>query len=177
MQIDRPAEDDTPRDRPEIHAADPPPPTELDTQDRVACALEYRATVDAVFREYHAAREWDEAVPALQESWENHEKKWTHPERSVLTLHPEVSGEWRGDGGRHLTPEANAEVSHGCERIREVGETVITPAMRHIESEDPDRHLAGLDTASRARTASRKRWPMNWKRGRGLPRYKRSRRS
>jgi hypothetical protein len=145
MQVDRPAEDDTPRAGPESRAADTPPPAELETQDRVACAIKYRATVDAVLREYQAARAWDEAVPALRESWETHEKKWAYPERAEPALHPEVPGAWRGDGGRYLTSEANAEITRGCERIREVGETVITPAMRRIEAEDPDRHLAGLE--------------------------------
>ncbi len=145
MQIDHPAEDDTPPDRPDSHPAGPPPPAELDPADRVACVLEYRATVEAVYGEHRATREWDEAVPALRESWENHEKKWPYPERTGPALQPEAPGAWRGDGGRHLTPEANAEVTRGCERIREAGETIITPAMRRIESEDPDRHLTGLE--------------------------------
>jgi hypothetical protein len=63
----------------------------------------------------------------------------------VASAQPEVPGSWRGDGGRYLAPDANAEVARGCARIREVGETVITPAMRRIEAEDPDRHLAGLE--------------------------------
>jgi hypothetical protein len=145
MQIDRPAEDDAPRARPESHTADTRSPAELEDPDRVACALKYRATVDAVNRDYQAAREWDEAVPALRESWETHEKKWTYPERTGPTPHPDVPSAWRGDGDRYLTSEANAEVTRGCEKIREVGETVITPVMRRIEAEDPDRHLAGLE--------------------------------
>jgi len=145
MPIDRPAEDDTPRASPENPAADTPSAAEHETPDRVACALKYRETVDAAYREYQAAREWDEAVPLLREAWENHEKKWTYLERTGPTVHQEVPGAWREDGGRYLAPDANAEVAHGCARIREVGETVITPAMRRIEAEDPDRHLAGLE--------------------------------
>jgi hypothetical protein len=145
MPIDRPAEDDTPRASPERPAADTPSVAEHETPDRVACALKYRETVDAAYREYQGAREWDEAVPVLREAWENHEKRWTYPERTGPTVHPEVPGAWRGDGGRYLAPDANAEVAHGCARIREVGETVITPAMRRIEAEDPDRHLTGLE--------------------------------
>ncbi len=146
MRIDRPAEDDTPRAGPESRTADTPSATVgHETPDRVACATEYRATVDAAYREYRAAREWDEAVPALRESWENHEKKWPHPERTGPALHPETPGAWRGDGGRYLAPDANAEVTRSCARIREIGETIMTPAMRRIESEDPGRHLAGLD--------------------------------
>ena len=146
MRIDRPAEDDTPRARPQSRAAEPPPTASgPEAPDREAYAAEYRATVDAAYREYRAAREWDEAVPALREAWGKHEKKWPQPERTGPTVDPEVPGAWRGDGGRYLAPDANAEVTHGCARIRETGETVITPAMRRIEAEDSGRHLAGLD--------------------------------
>jgi hypothetical protein len=67
VRIDRPAEDDTPRASPEGRAADTPPTASgPETPDRVARAAEYRASVDAAYREYRVAREWDEAVPALQ---------------------------------------------------------------------------------------------------------------
>ena len=145
MRIDRPAEDDTPRAGSESRAGMPPAASGQERPDQVALTAEYRATVDAAYREYRAAREWDEAVPALRAAWENHEKKWTYPERTGPTPHPEIPGAWRGDGGRYLAPDANAEVTRGCARIREIGETTITPAMRRIEAEDPGRHLAGLD--------------------------------
>lgn len=146
MRIDRPAEDDRPRATPESHAADTSAAATVhETPDRVAYAAEYRATVDTAYREYLAGREWDEAVPALREAWENHEKNWAHPERTVQTGHPEIPGAWRGDGGRYLAPDANAEVTRGYARICEVGETIITPAIRRIEAEDASRSLAGLD--------------------------------
>jgi hypothetical protein len=145
MRIDHPAEGDAPSVGPESRVADPALAAEHETADRVAFAVRYRETVDAAYREYQAASEWDEAVPALREAWENHEKKWTYPERAGPAVHPEVPGAWRGDGGRYLAPDANAEVTRGCARIREVSDTVITPAMRRIEAEDPDRRLAGLE--------------------------------
>jgi len=145
VRIDRQAEDDTPRARPESSAADTPPAAAREPPDRMACAAGYKATVDAAYREYRTTREWDEAVPALREAWETHQKKWTYPERTEPTVHPDIPGAWRGDGGRYLTPDTNAEVTRGCARIREVGETVITPAIRRIEAEDPDRHLVGFE--------------------------------
>ena len=146
MRIDRPAEDDTPRDGPESRTADTSPAgAGPEAPHRAALATGYRAAVDAAYREYGAAREWDEAVPALRDAWEGHERKWPLPERTAAAVRPEVPGAWRGDGGRCLAPGANAEVTRGCARIREVGETVITPAMHRIEAEDPGRHLAGLD--------------------------------
>jgi hypothetical protein len=36
-------------------------------------------------------------------------------------------------------------VEQGCLHIRETEEAVVTPAMRRIEAEDPDRHLVGLE--------------------------------
>lgn len=36
-------------------------------------------------------------------------------------------------------------IDQGCERVREIAETVVTPAMLRIESEDPTRRLVGLD--------------------------------
>lgn len=145
MRIDRPTEDDTPAADPESRADTPSPTAEDAAPDRVARAAEYRETVDAAYREYRAARDWDDAVPALREAWETHEKKWTHPERTRPTVHPDIPGAWRGDSGRYLPPDANTEVTRGCARIREIGETVIAPAMRRIEAQDPGRQLAGLD--------------------------------
>jgi hypothetical protein len=146
MRIDRPAEDDTPRAGPESRAADTPQVAAgREAPDRVAYATEYREVVDTAYREYRAAREWDEAVPALRAAWEKHEKKWPYSERTGLTPHPDIPGAWRGDGSRSLAPDTNAEVTSSCARIREIGETIITPAMRRIEAEDPGRHLAGFD--------------------------------
>ena len=36
-------------------------------------------------------------------------------------------------------------IEQGCDRVRETEDTVVTPAMRRIEGEDPDRHLVGLE--------------------------------
>jgi hypothetical protein len=62
---------------------------EAGSAERVARSLEYRATVDAVFR--------------------------THA------------------------------IDQGYRRVKEIEEKTVTPAMRRIEAEDPDRHLAGLE--------------------------------
>lgn len=99
-------------------------PPEL--RDQQAYRAEYRATVEAVYT-------WDAAALELRQTWEAHETKWPSPEDA------------RGDGDRNLNPEANAEVERGCGQIREIAENVITPAMRALESEDPDRHLVGLE--------------------------------
>jgi hypothetical protein len=125
-------------------AADVPAPAfQYETRDRETYYTEYRAAVEA---EYRTAREsWDGVAPQLREAWADHEKKWPSPERQCESPQPDIPGAWRGDGGRFLDPEANAEVDRGCDRIREVGENVITPALRHIEAQDPERKLIGLE--------------------------------
>ena len=60
-------------------------------------AREYRATVEAAYT-------WDAAALELRQVWEAHETKWPSPEDA------------HGDGDRHLSPEANAEVERGCGR-------------------------------------------------------------
>jgi hypothetical protein len=97
-----------------------------ETRDQQAYHAEYRATVEATYA-------WDTAALELRQAWEAHETKWPFPEDAGA------------DAGRHLNPEADAEVENACGRIREIAENIITPAMRAIESEDPDRHLVGLE--------------------------------
>jgi hypothetical protein len=36
-------------------------------------------------------------------------------------------------------------VERGCDRVRETEETAVTPTMRRIEAEDPNRHLVGFE--------------------------------
>ena len=36
-------------------------------------------------------------------------------------------------------------IDQGCARVRETEEKTVTPAMRCVEADDPDRHLAGLE--------------------------------
>jgi hypothetical protein len=109
------------REQADDHGVAPP-----ETRDQQAYRAEYRATVEAAYT-------WDAAALELRQAWEAHETKWPSPEDADR------------DGDRSLNPEANAEVERGCGQIREIAENVITPAMRAIESEDPDRHLIGLE--------------------------------
>jgi hypothetical protein len=100
--------------------------TTPETLDQQSYRVEYRATVEAAYT-------WDAAALELRQVWEAHETKWPSPDDA------------HGDCDRHLNPEANAEVERCCGRIREIAENIITPAMRALESEDPDRHLIGLE--------------------------------
>jgi hypothetical protein len=107
----------------------------------------YQALVD---RAYEAARgptaqdAWAEAVPELRVSWEILKEKYGHEEPAEPAPQAD-GGSWRGKGGRSLDAASNAEIDLGYARIREVGETVIGPAILRVAAEDPTRTLAGFD--------------------------------
>lgn len=130
MRIERADSGDAPP-RPRDGDGDSPvaerPAVPPETRDRHTYHAEYRATVEA---EYRAAREGQSASP----------------ERTSPSPQPDVPGAWRGDGGRYLAPDANAEISKGRERIHEIGKNDIVPPIREIEAEDPGRHLAGFES-------------------------------
>ncbi len=55
---------------------------------------------------------------------------------------------WRGtlSTGPPWRPSDRAyAIDQGYARVQEIEEKTVTPAMRRIEAEDPDRHLAGLE--------------------------------
>jgi len=137
--IDRAEDGDAPARPPaRPDGADAAPP--LDAAERAAEHARYRERVE----DYGSARDaWAEAAPGLHAAWERHVEKYPERERPAPRTQPD--GSWEADGGRRLSPEQNAEASKACADIRDEGEQVILPAMKRVEAEDPERHLAGLD--------------------------------
>ena len=140
MGIDRPGDGDTPGDLPARGAADDAAPL-LDPRARIAEHAGHRATVEQF---YAAAREaWADAVPGLRSAWEKHEEKY--PERERATPRTQPDGSWAADEGRELNLERHVETTSACAEIRAEGLEVVLPAMRRVESADPERRLAGLE--------------------------------
>lgn len=143
MGIERLGEHDTPDHDQELPRGGRPAETHYDPAERRAYWEQYRAAVEAVYPPTRPS--WDAEVPSLREAWADHEKRWDQPERAGQSPQPDSSPGWHGQGDRHLDPDTNAEVDQGCDRIREVSENVITPAMNEIRAQDPDRSLIGLE--------------------------------
>jgi hypothetical protein len=158
--IDRADEDDAPtgrRDSPAVGrdspGVEPDSPTAVDHDadadaERFAEHIRYRAIVEIHAECETARRDWAEALPALQEAWSEHERKYPRPERAGPTL--DRDGSWLGEGDLRLEPKQNAEVDRRCERIHEIGENVILPAILRLEAEDPERRMAGLENFLKA---------------------------
>jgi len=65
---------------------------------------------------------------------------------------PEPRAEPQDRAACHADLRADAEaeyrtyaIDRGCERVCETEQTIVTPAMRSIEAQDPDRYLVGLE--------------------------------
>jgi hypothetical protein len=128
MEIDRPW-DDAPLAHRE--AAEEPADIEPDLQepDKRTARVDYQATVEAAYLE-EAREHWRTvAMPAFEKEWADY--KETHPAA------PRAQAD--------IDEAAADSVRQGCGEIRETEDKIVTPAMRRIEAEDPDRNLVGLE--------------------------------
>lgn len=92
---------------------------------------------------YGVARDaWAEAAPDLRAAWENHKARF--PERMRPAPRTTPDGDWTAGPHRRLSPEQNAEASKACADIADEGRDHILPALKRVESAEPNRCLAGL---------------------------------
>jgi hypothetical protein len=159
--IDRPDDDDQPAVRRAADQTQSPDVTrsalQTESRDRETYYADLRAAVEAErtaaadepdARDVDRDRgidEWTTVTEQFREAWTEHQSRWPRPEREREEATIDSDGGWHGDGGRVLDRDANETVDRGCERIREVEATTITPAMRRIEAQDPNRELIGLE--------------------------------
>jgi hypothetical protein len=100
---------------------------------RVAVSAEESVTAQRITAEEQAASDkWDERVTESRWMWSEYQRKWP-PEDRPPADRPDDDA------------EVSARVEAACDRIADLERDKITPAMRAIESQDPGRHLIGLD--------------------------------
>jgi hypothetical protein len=92
----------------------------------------------AAAEEQNASDTWNERVEKSRWMWSEYQRKWPPEDRRPAD---------RSDDD----PEVNARVEAACDRIADLERDKITPAMRTIESQDPDRHLIGFDDRLKGR--------------------------
>ena len=98
-----------------------------------------------VAREQAAAEKWGESVGESRWMWAEYQRRWPPEERTPVDKSGDEPGSWRGDGTRYLDRADNARVEAACDQIARREEEKLTPALRTLESQDPDRHLVGFD--------------------------------
>ena len=163
MGADRPDDGDTPPDehpdRRDDHGgagdrAAPRGNAQAETRTRQEYYADLRVTVSrqesAVARqvtaeEQAASETWQENVTVSRWMWSEYQRKWPSAERTPADKSTGPSDSWRGDRGRSLDNADNSRVDAECDRITKREKELISPAMRTIESQDPDRHLIGFE--------------------------------
>ena len=83
--------------------------------------------------------------------WSEYKRRWPAEERAEVKRPDDAPGSWRGEGDRSLNPEANSRVEAACDQIADREREKISPAMRAMESQDPDRHLIGFERCLKER--------------------------
>jgi len=87
---------------------------------------------------------WTETANLARWMWDEYHRRWPPEERPQADRSADPPGSWRSDSNRYLDSSTNAQIEAECARIVEREQQKISPAMRDIESQDPDRHLAGF---------------------------------
>jgi hypothetical protein len=119
---------------------------------RVAVATEKSVTAQRIAAEEQAAADkWNEKVTGSRLLWTEYQRKWPPEERRPVDRSNDPPGSWRGDGDRYLKVADNSRVEAACDLIAEREQEKISPALRAIESQDPDRHLIGFDDRRKGR--------------------------
>ena len=162
MGVDLPEEADVP---PEGHAdrrddqtgggrTARPGRTEAETRSHEECYNDLRiadakqqfvAAQRITAEEQAAADTWNGNVTESRWLWAEYQRRWPPEERRPVDTSNDPPGSWRGDGDRFLKVADNSRVEAACDLIADREREKITPALRAIESQDPDRHLIGFD--------------------------------
>jgi len=77
--------------------------------------------------------------------WTEYQRKWPPEECPAVNRPRDPPGSWRGEGDKSLPRAVNDRVEAACDRVTEREQEKISPALRTIESQDPDRHLIGFE--------------------------------
>jgi len=122
------------------------------TDLRTAVSTEESTTVQRITAEEKAAaKKWDKQTEESRWMWTEYQRRWPPSERTPVDRAADSSASWVGDRNRFLDSADNGRVEAACDRIADRERERITPAMRALESQDPDRHLIGFDDRLKGR--------------------------
>ena len=94
---------------------------------------------------------WDETAEQSRWMWSEYKRRWPLEERPPVDRSKDPLGSWHGDSNRLLDRPTNERIEAECDRIAELEEKRITPALRAVESQVPDRHLIGFEHCRKER--------------------------
>lgn len=165
MGIDRPDDPDVPPDKRSDQPAHRAPAETRSHEEyyadlRAAVALRDRSDPGARSKpgeqtendpQAQPATSWEETAELSRWMWSEYKRKWPSEERQPVDRSADPPGSWRGDSNRFLDRAVNERIGAECDRIAEREERRISPALRAVESQDPDRHLIRFDQCLKGR--------------------------
>ena len=119
---------------------------------RIADAKQQAIAAQRITAEEQAAVDtWNGNVTESRWLWAEYQRRWPPEERRPVDTSNDPPGSWRGEGRRFLDVADNSRVETACDLIADREREKITPALRAIESQDPDRHLIGFNDCLKGR--------------------------
>ena len=101
--------------------------------------------------EQAAYEKWEKTAQEARWLWSECQRRLAPSERPKVDRPKDEPGSWSGEGDSYLNRADNERVEAQCDRIADREREKITPAMREVESQDPDRHLVGLEDCRKGR--------------------------
>lgn len=99
----------------------------------------------------NATSNWEETAELSLWMWGEYKRRWPPEQRPPVDRSSDPPGSWHGESNRVLNPVDNERIEAQCGRIVEREREKITPALRETESQDPHRHLIGLERCLKGR--------------------------
>jgi hypothetical protein len=115
------------------------------------------------------SQKWDKSAAESRWMWGEYQRRWPPDERPAVDKSADPPGSWRGGPKRYLKPADNARVEAACDRIVDRERQKISPAMREVESQDPDRYLTGFDKRRKGRDRIKEKISLTIKQSRRSP--------
>jgi hypothetical protein len=91
--------------------------------------------------EQAATSKWQETAAESRWMWTEYQRRWPPEERPPTDRSCDPPGSWRG----LLNRADNGRVEAACDQIAHREDQQISPALRALEGQDPDRHLIGFE--------------------------------
>ncbi len=98
-----------------------------------------------------ATEKWDTDQAESRWMWSEYKRKWPTGERPSVDTSDDPPGTWRGERGQVLEPADNKQVEAACDGIAKREEGTISPMIRAVEDQDPNRHLIGVEHCRKGR--------------------------
>ena len=116
-----------------------------ESAEKTAAARQAAADEQATYEK------WGKEAEEYRWMWSEYQRRLGPGERPKVDKPKDEPGSWSGEGDSHLSRADNERVEAECDRIADREREKITPMMREVESQDPDRHLIGLGDCRKGR--------------------------